>query len=135
MIVGHYAAALVPYSRLEGRPLWLLLLCANVPEFLWLVLALAVILLQPGFGTRAAPSQVADLEVLVVVDRTRSMAALDHQGGPRVYGVQQDLADLAEALPGARFAMLTFGADVELELPFTSDTTTFGTAAAASVSA
>lgn len=40
MIVGHYAAALVPYSRLEGRPLWLLLLCANVPEFLWLILAL-----------------------------------------------------------------------------------------------
>lgn len=41
MIVGHYAAALVPYARLEGRPLWLLLLCANVPEFLWLALALA----------------------------------------------------------------------------------------------
>jgi hypothetical protein len=40
MIVGHYAAALVPYSRLEGRPLWLLLVCANVPEFLWLTLAL-----------------------------------------------------------------------------------------------
>ena len=41
MIVGHYAAALVPCSRLEGRPLWLLLVCANVPEFLWLTLALA----------------------------------------------------------------------------------------------
>jgi membrane-bound metal-dependent hydrolase YbcI (DUF457 family) len=41
VIVGHYAAALVPYSRLEGRPLWLLLVCANVPEFLWLILALA----------------------------------------------------------------------------------------------
>ena len=41
MIVGHYAAALVPYSRLESRPLWLLLVCANVPEFLWLALALA----------------------------------------------------------------------------------------------
>ncbi|MFA5939490.1 MAG: hypothetical protein WC809_09080 [Sinimarinibacterium sp.] len=41
MIVGHYAAALVPYGRPDGRPLWLLLLCANVPEFLWLGLALA----------------------------------------------------------------------------------------------
>jgi hypothetical protein len=40
MIVGHYAAALVPYSRLEGRPFWLLLVCADVPEFLWLALAL-----------------------------------------------------------------------------------------------
>ncbi len=40
MIVGHYAAALVPYSKLEKRPLWLLLVCANIPEFLWLLLAL-----------------------------------------------------------------------------------------------
>lgn len=40
MIVGHYAAALIPYSRLKQYPFWLLLLCANVPEFLWLVLAL-----------------------------------------------------------------------------------------------
>lgn len=40
MIVGHYAAALIPYSRLKAHPFWLLLLCANVPEFFWLVLAL-----------------------------------------------------------------------------------------------
>jgi len=93
-----------------------------------IVLLLVVILLQPGFGTRAAPSQVADIEVLVVVDRTRSMAALDYQGGPRIYGAQRDLADLADALPSARFALLTYGTDAELELPFTSDATTFGTA-------
>lgn len=43
MIVGHYAAALLPYSRLRQAlvPLWLLLLCANLPEFLWLALALS----------------------------------------------------------------------------------------------
>jgi len=87
-----------------------------------------LVLLQPGFGTRAAPTQLSDIEVLVVVDRTRSMAALDYQHGPRVYGAQQDLAELADALPGARFALLTYGSDVELELPFTSDSTTFGTA-------
>lgn len=40
MIVGHYAAALIPYSRLKQHPFWLLLLCANVPEFFWLTLAL-----------------------------------------------------------------------------------------------
>ena len=40
MIIGHYAAALIPYSRLKEHPFWLLLLCANVPEFLWLLLAL-----------------------------------------------------------------------------------------------
>jgi Ca-activated chloride channel family protein len=93
-----------------------------------IVVALVVVLLQPGFGTRAAPSQVADIEILVVVDRTRSMAALDYQGGPRIHGAQDDLAALAGALPGARFALLTYGSVVELELPFTSDGTTFGTA-------
>lgn len=93
-----------------------------------IVVALVLILFQPGYGTRAAPTQTADVEVLVVVDRTRSMAALDYQGGPRIDGVKQDLADLTEALPGARFALLTYGRDVELELPFTTDATTFATA-------
>lgn len=93
-----------------------------------IVLAFVLVLLQPGFGERAAPTQLADLEVLVVVDRTRSMAALDHQGGPRIHGVQQDLVALADELPGARFSLLTFGKEVTLELPFTSDTTTFKTA-------
>lgn len=92
-----------------------------------IVVALVLILLQPGLGTRAAPSQLSDIEVLVVVDRTRSMAALDYQDGPRIYGAQRDLTELADALPGARFALLTYGAEVELELPFTSDATTFGT--------
>lgn len=93
-----------------------------------IVAALLVVLLQPGFGTRAAPVQSADIEVLVVVDRTRSMAALDYQGGPRIVGAQQDLADLTAALPGARFALLTFGSGTQLELPFTSDAATFATA-------
>jgi Ca-activated chloride channel family protein len=92
-----------------------------------IVITLVVILAQPGFGTRAVSTQSADIEVLVVVDRTRSMAALDYQDGPRIYGVQRDLADLADALPGARFALLTFGSEVTLELPFTTDTTTFRT--------
>ncbi len=59
-----------------------------------IVAALVLVLLQPGFGTRAAPGQLSDIEVLVVVDRTRSMAALDYQEGPRIYGAQQDLAEL-----------------------------------------
>jgi Ca-activated chloride channel family protein len=93
-----------------------------------IVLAFAVVLSQPGFGERAAPTEVSDIEVLVVVDRTRSMAALDHQGGPRIYGVQEDLVALTKALPGARFGLMTFGKDAGVELPFTSDSTTFTTA-------
>lgn len=40
MILGHYASALLPYTRFKKYPFWVLLLSANVPEFLWLVLAL-----------------------------------------------------------------------------------------------
>lgn len=41
MVVGHYASAYLalPYNR--TAPWWLLLLCANLAEFLWLLLALA----------------------------------------------------------------------------------------------
>lgn len=93
------------------------------------IVALTIgILLQPGFEGARAPEPSADVEILVVVDRTRSMAALDHQSGPRIYGVQRDLTAIAAAVPGARFGLVTYGSSVELELPFTSDLTTFRTA-------
>jgi hypothetical protein len=61
MIVGHYAAALVPYSRLEGRPLWLLMVCANVPEFLWLALALAGV--EPAYPASLLDATFPNLKV------------------------------------------------------------------------
>ncbi|MCE9500737.1 MAG: hypothetical protein K8R21_09585 [Leptospira sp.] len=40
MILGHYAPALIPYSRFERKyPVTLFLVCANIPEFIWLLLA------------------------------------------------------------------------------------------------
>lgn len=94
-----------------------------------ILVALLLVLMGPGYGQRAVPTRVADVEVLVVLDRTRSMAALDHQDGEhRIAGVRQDLAALAEALPGARFGLLTWGQDARLEMPFTTDSTVFTTA-------
>ncbi|HWI42895.1 MAG TPA: vWA domain-containing protein [Nocardioides sp.] len=94
-----------------------------------IVLALVVIIARPGFGRTEASTEQSDLEVLVAVDRTRSMAALDHDGHePRIVGATADLTELAEELPGARFAVLAFGADARLVLPFTSDTSAFDAA-------
>ncbi|WP_408896499.1 VWA domain-containing protein [Nocardioides sp. R1-1] len=94
-----------------------------------IVLLFVVVLLRPGFGRAEVPTQLADLDVVVVVDRTRSMAALDHDGHqPRITGAQADLDALAEALPGARFGMLAFGTDARVVLPLTSDTAAFGAA-------
>lgn len=94
-----------------------------------IVLAFLAVLARPGIGEAEAPTEVADLEVLVVMDRTRSMAALDHAGNaPRIVGATADLAELAGSLPGARFAVLAFGAESRLVLPFTSDSSAFNAA-------
>lgn len=88
-----------------------------------------IVLLRPGVGTADVPTQLSDVDVLVVVDRTRSMAALDHAGRkPRIEGVRADLAALAEELPGARFAMIASGAESRLTLPFTTDVSAFQSA-------
>lgn len=94
-----------------------------------IALTFVVVLLRPGFGTADVPTQLSDIDVLVVVDRTRSMAALDHAGRkPRIEGVRADLTALAEELPGARFAMIGFGAQSRLTLPFTTDVSAFQSA-------
>ncbi len=91
-----------------------------------LVLLFFGILLRPGYGDLPATAQVADLEVLVVVDRTRSMAALDGTGGrPRIEDAQRDLRALTEALPEARFALVTFGNHNDYVVPFTTDVGAF----------
>ena len=39
MIAGHYAAALLPAAHRVKAPFWLFLLASQIPEFLWLFLA------------------------------------------------------------------------------------------------
>ena len=96
---------------------------------------LLLLALHPGVGSAAASRAQSDLDVLVVVDRTTSMAALDWDGQQqRLVGVRSDLAATAETLAGSRFALLTFGRSAHLDLPFSSDTATF-TAAAAGIRA
>lgn len=89
------------------------------------LLVLAVLIaVRPGFGDSggAETARGAELEVLLVVDRTLSMSALDHAGAhSRLEGVREDLTDITEALPNSSFAMITFGKEPSLRLPFTSD--------------
>ncbi|MCL2542680.1 MAG: VWA domain-containing protein [Nocardioidaceae bacterium] len=91
-----------------------------------IVVALVLVLLHPGFGHAKVPTQVSDIQVLFVVDRTRSMAAEDYGNHePRIDGVRTDLKALADALPGARFGLMTFGFDSRMELPYTNDADAF----------
>lgn len=94
-----------------------------------IAITFVIVLLRPGIGTADVPTQLSDVDVLVVVDRTRSMAALDYAGRkPRIEGVRADLSALAEELPGARFAMIGSGAQSRLTLPFTTDVSAFQSA-------
>lgn len=88
-----------------------------------IVLVMIVILVRPSWGEAKVSAKEADLDVLVVVDRTRSMIAEDGPGGtPRLDLVKKDLDALSDDLPGARFAAITFGGEVvREELPFTTD--------------
>jgi len=88
-----------------------------------------IVLLRPGIGEAEVPTQLSDVEVLVVMDRTRSMAALDHgDREARIRGAQADLAALSDELPGARFGLLAFGAETRLVMPFTTDAAAFDAA-------
>lgn len=87
-----------------------------------IVAAFAVVLIRPEYGERTLATDTSDVEVLVVVDRTRSMAALDHgDGQPRIRGAQRDLRALVEGLPGTRFSLVTWATAARHELPFTTD--------------
>ncbi len=88
-----------------------------------LVLVLVAIVL--GVGDRTAsrrPSAPAPpLDVLVAIDRTTSMSALDDPAGSRLAAAVRDVDALAEAVPSARFSVVVFGAAAQTVVPFTTD--------------
>lgn len=89
---------------------------------------LAAVLLRPGVGEVEVPRRSADLDVVVVLDRTASMGVADGHGGQsRFATAREDLVRLTDALPGSRFALLTWGRTPRVELPLSSDARAFAT--------
>ncbi|TGK33423.1 hypothetical protein EHQ12_06695 [Leptospira gomenensis] len=89
MILGHYASALIPYSRFKRYPFWVLLLCANVPEFFWLLLAFAGI--EPVFPSSLFEATFQNLQVHMTYSHNLFPAVI--QGvfvGAVVYGIYKD---------------------------------------------
>lgn len=83
---------------------------------------LAVTALGPRLGADEDPDTSADADVVVIVDRTTSMGALDNGGHPRMDGVRDDLTALARAMPGSRFSLVLMDNQAEVAMPFTTDT-------------
>ncbi|AYF99403.1 VWA domain-containing protein [Protaetiibacter intestinalis] len=89
-----------------------------------LVLACGVLLLRPTVPGGSSPTLASELDVVLVVDATASIVAEDWDGDlPRLDGVRGDVEELVRRYPGARFALITFGAEAEVRVPLTSDTT------------
>lgn len=87
------------------------------------VLLIGIACLRPGIGSQAAPTVERALDVVFVVDTTASMVAEDWGAEqPRMAGAKADIMALAEAHPGARFALITFDAQAVQRMPFTADT-------------
>ncbi|RHX88095.1 hypothetical protein [Leptospira stimsonii] len=77
MILGHYASALIPYSKMKKYPFWILLLCANIPEFLWLFLALIGV--EPTIPSSLLDATFQNLQVQMTYSHNLIPAFL--QGG------------------------------------------------------
>ncbi|EWT01862.1 von Willebrand factor A [Intrasporangium oryzae NRRL B-24470] len=93
------------------------------------VLLLTAAALRPGVPGELADATAANLDVYYVVDTTSSIVAEDYGNSrPRLDGVRSDIAAIAEALPGARYSVVTFDQAARVRLPLTSDTTALGTA-------
>lgn len=95
-----------------------------------IVLGVALVL-RPGDDVEhRRQARLLDVDVVFAVDVTTSMSAEDYDGDrPRFVGVQADVDALVDDLAGARFSMVTFGADAIVDLPFTTDARAVSTVA------
>lgn len=119
LLVGLAVTGLV--TRPRRRPQWGLRAGAAG--------AAALALLGPGVAGDAAPQGSSTVDVWFVVDTTSSAVARDHPGGrPRMDGYRQDIPQIAQALPGARFALVTFDSAARTTMPLTTDVNALETA-------
>lgn len=96
-----------------------------------LVAVLVALLLGLGNRETPAPQRTPELDVLVAVDATTSMSALDDPSGSRITAARRDLVELVRNLDQVRLSVLTFGRSRAVRLPWTPDRDAFDEAVAA----
>ncbi|MFG0315905.1 MAG: VWA domain-containing protein [Planctomycetota bacterium JB042] len=85
---------------------------------------LVVALIGPAIGDRLVEVPVRAIDVLVLLDASRSMRVADAEPD-RLERAKRELHDLARRFEGGRLALMTFGGDAELVCPFTRDREAF----------
>lgn len=87
-----------------------------------MVVLLGIASLRPAVPGDEVNASAANLNVYFVVDTTSSIIAEDYGNErPRIAGVQADIAAITEALPGARYSVITFDQATRVRLPLTTD--------------
>lgn len=88
---------------------------------LLMVTALTVALAGPALPVEQE-DVVSNVEIVIAVDRTGSMAAEDGpDGAPRLEAVRRDIRALVEGAGSARFTVVTWDSSSRVELPSTTD--------------
>lgn len=93
----------------------------------WRVALAAVLLLVtlvwPMFSGREELAEPAGADIVLVIDRTTSMAARDWNGQQlRAEGVAHDVRAIAEAAPSARFSVVVVDNSARVAMPWSQDT-------------
>jgi len=88
-----------------------------------LVAALVLLALRPAVPAPARTAEPIEVDVLLVLDTTTSMAATDGDdtAARRLDVARSDLAGVVDAFAGARFAAIQWDRAGRLELPWTTD--------------
>ncbi|WCC79850.1 VWA domain-containing protein [Cutibacterium equinum] len=85
-------------------------------------LCLTMIGLRPIAGQVMTTEYQSGADVVMLIDKTTSMAAEDFDGNhPRMDAVRKDALNLVQQLNGARFAVVVFDNNARVVLPFTTD--------------
>lgn len=87
------------------------------------VLGLAAVGAGPSVPVPETTEQGVAVDVFFVVDRTGSMVAEDWspEALPRLDGVRHDVPALVDALPGARYSIISWDSTATRQLPLTTD--------------
>lgn len=87
-----------------------------------IILALLLVISQrPMLRNQEDLMYSLDIDVLFVIDNTASMNAIDVNNGTRLNLVKQNCKYLIDKMPGASYAVITFGNFSQVRMPFTHD--------------
>jgi len=124
------SANTVPVAHMPSSPmLWLARL---VPGIFYCALILMIIALaRPQWGTRRMSVNTEGINIVLAVDLSESMAALDfkHNGQiiNRLEAIKHVVKEFIQARSGDRIGMVVFGSQAYTQLPLTRDYATIAT--------